>query len=333
MTKLDDLPPDQKAALSLLLREGSSFASLATALSISEQAVHDRAHAALAVLAPGLARELSPEEREQVGQFMLGAQDEDQRAATRRHLERSQTARAWASALAGELSPLGADQLPELPALESADAATPRTAAALANGARPPAPVSPPPVRGEPAGQPLGWSAPARPSLPVSRPAGAVLLAVIAAAVVLAIVFIPSGSSHKSSAGANSSASKAAPGSGGGVPKADKRITLRPPSGSSSHAVGVAEVLNEGSKYAFYMAAEKLPPSKGFFYAVWLYNSPSSAEALGKSPPVSSNGRLQGGSLLPADAARFHHLLLTRETSEHPSHPGTIALSGAFALH
>ena len=52
MSRLDELPPDQRAALSLLLRQRKSYAEVATLLGISERAVHDRAHAALAVLAP-----------------------------------------------------------------------------------------------------------------------------------------------------------------------------------------------------------------------------------------------------------------------------------------
>jgi hypothetical protein len=102
---------------------------------------------------------------------------------------------------------------------------------------------------------------------------------------------------------------------------------------AGSKAVGVALVLSEGSKYAFYLAAEHMQPSNGFFYAAWLYNSPTSAEALGKSPAVGADGRLQGGALLPADAASYGHLVVTRETSEHPTHPGPIVLSGAFSLH
>ena len=104
------------------------------------------------------------------------------------------------------------------------------------------------------------------------------------------------------------------------------------PAGSGSHALGVAEVLSEGNKYAFYLAAEGLAPSRGFFYAVWLYNSPASAEALSRSPDVGSNGRLQGGALLPADAARYGRMILTRETSQRPTHPGPIVLSGSFGL-
>ena len=65
---------------------------------------------------------------------------------------------------------------------------------------------------------------------------------------------------------------------------------------------------------------------------MWLYNSPTSAEALGKSPAVGSDGRLQGGALLPADAANFARIVVTKETNVHPTRPGPIVLSGAFAL-
>jgi len=187
----------------------------------------------------------------------------------------------------------------------------------------------------------LGERAAGLPSLPPSsRRAGAVLLAALVAGVIAAVVLIldsGSGSSHKhpkATAGTSATAGNTGQTSSTQATKTkeDKRITLRPPPGSGSHALGVAEVLSEGSKYAFYMAAEGLPPSHGFFYAVWLYNSPTSAEALSKSPAVGSDGRLQGGALLPANAGSYHRMLLTRETSERPTHPGPIVLSGAFAL-
>jgi len=51
MSRLDELPPDQRAALSLLLRQRKGYAEVAGLLHIPARAVHDRAHAALAVLA------------------------------------------------------------------------------------------------------------------------------------------------------------------------------------------------------------------------------------------------------------------------------------------
>src|SRR6185312_5761927 len=67
MSSIDELPPDQRAALSLLLRQHKSHEEVAQMLGIAPQAVHDRAHAALAVLAPAQARQLDAGQREEIG--------------------------------------------------------------------------------------------------------------------------------------------------------------------------------------------------------------------------------------------------------------------------
>ena len=66
---------------------------------------------------------------------------------------------------------------------------------------------------------------------------------------------------------------------------------------------------------------------------MWLYNSPTSFQALSKSPPVGSDGRLQGGALLPADAGNYRQMIVTRETNERPTRPGPVVLQGSFGLH
>jgi hypothetical protein len=186
----------------------------------------------------------------------------------------------------------------------------------------------------------------APPSPTRSRRAGAALLAAIVVVVAVAIALIVgSGGSAKHSAGESASGSSAAGATGSstsagssttqtGKAKEDKRITLTSPD-PSSNAAGVAEVLSEGSQYAFYLAAEHLPPSKGrgFFYAVWLYNSPSSFQALSRAPAVGPSGSVQGGALLPKDAGKYHTMLLTHETAARPTRPGPVVLRGAFALH
>jgi hypothetical protein len=165
-----------------------------------------------------------------------------------------------------------------------------------------------------------------------------VLLGLIVAGVIVAIVLLSSGggSSHAGGTrgGASASATTSSTGSSSTAPRAteDRRIALRSPE-AGSKAVGIAQVLSEGSQYAFYLAAEHMAPSRGFFYAVWLYNSPTSHEPLGRAPAVGSDGRLQGGALLPADAGRYHTMLVTRETSDKPAQPGPVVLRGAFALH
>ena len=330
MSRLDDLPPDQRATLSLLLRRGKSYAEVAGMLEIDERAVHDRAHAALAVLAARQARELTASEREQVGDYLLGQRSGvAERLATRTYLDSSPQARAWASALAGELEPLAGSALPEIPKGAS-PTATPAAAAP-----RPAGPSTPPAPRPSRAAQPRPTS--------TARVRGALLLAAIVAAVVVAIVLLTGGGgSSSNSAGSTGSEASERTGSSGkeatvtqkSQAKEDKRIALTPPN-ASSNAVGVAEVLSEGSQYAFYLAAQHLAPSKGkgFFYAVWLYNSPSSYEALSRAPDVGSSGNVQGGALLPKDAAKYHTMLLTRETDPKPGKPGPVVLRGKFALH
>src|SRR5437899_752480 len=116
MTRLEDLQPDQKAALALLLRRRESYAQLAGLLNIAEQAVHDRAHAALAMLAPGEARDVPADRREQIGEFLLGQQrSEDERAATLDYLSTDAKGRAWARALTAQLAALGDGLLPDVP--------------------------------------------------------------------------------------------------------------------------------------------------------------------------------------------------------------------------
>jgi hypothetical protein len=324
MSRLDDLPPDQNAALSLLLRRRKSYAEVATLLGIEERAVHDRAHAALAVLAPRQARELTPERREEIGDYLLGQQESvSERIRTRSFLESSAPGRAWARALSVELGPLAGDSMPDIPA------GAPEPAGAPHAHSQAEQPVATEAARSS--------AAHAARQLPSSRVGGGLLLAAIVAAVVVAIVLIAGGSGAHKHQGSGASAAGSSTGAGSSAPttgktKENRRITLTSPD-PASKSIGVAEVLSEGSKYAFYLAAEHLPASKGFFYAVWLYNSPTSHEALSRSPPVGSNGRLQGGALLPSDAGKYHTMLITRETSQRPSQPGLTVLSGAFGLH
>lgn len=266
MPRLDDLPPDLRATLSLLVDRGKSYAQVAELLGMPEHAVRDRAHTALDALAgvPG-----------------------------------------------------------EAPA--------------------PPAPASPP--RDERAGHPnagaprraaAGMSGAAA-GLPVSRRGGALLLGGIVLVVVVVVVLLSSGGSSNTSTststgGHTTSSSASTKSSSAKTPAVTNQLPLTSPD-SSSKTVGIVEVLAEGTQRAFYMAAEHLPPSRGFSYVVWLYNSPSSAEAISKAPTVTSNGRMQGGALLPSNAGNYHQLLLTRETSSRPTQPGPIVLSGAFSLH
>jgi hypothetical protein len=289
MPRLDELPPDLRATLSLLVDRGKSYAEVAELLGISQAAVRDRAHAALDRLA-------------------------------------------------------GAPDAPPYSPPASTEPASPRPRGGAAAG--------PAGTGGGGGSAGTGGGGEGGPSafgrehgglarstggggLPTSRRGGAALLAGIAVVVVIVVLLVTTGgSSGGGHAGGGSGATGATGATGasgsGKSPTVTNQLTLTAPD-PASKAIGIVEVLVEGSQHAFYMAAEHLAPSNGFSYVVWLYNSQNSAEAVSKAT-VSSNGRLQGGALLPANAGDYRQILLTREHLEHPAHPGPIALSGAFSL-
>lgn len=336
MSRLDELPPDQRAALSLLLRQRKGYAEVASLLGISERAVHDRAHAALAVLAPRQARAVSAAERLEIGDYLLGQQPGvAERLRTRTLLAGSPGANAWASELAAQLTPLAGADLPEIPALAGtpAVASTPAAAAPPSSAApRAPEPQRVGELRSSPAGGPGadGGAKPAR----SSRTGGAILLAVLIAAVIVAVVLITQGGGSgkaTSTTNASSTTASTAKSSTSTGPQVTNEIKLTPPNGKS-RSTGKVDILVEGSKRAFFIVAEHIPRSKGFYYAIWLYNSHTSSLPLSKSPAVGSTHSFEGGAELPSNAADYHQILVTRETSGKPTHPGHVVLRAAFSL-
>jgi hypothetical protein len=333
MSRLEELPPDQRAALSLLLRQRKSYGQVATMLGIGEQAVHDRAHAAMAVLAPRQARGLEPAKRHEIGDYLLGQQASvAERLRTRTLLSSSAPANEWARTLVGELTAIGGVELPEVPT-STAPPATP----SAANGPASLSTAQPTAIRPAPSAQTEPYSlaqaaASAGPweSSPSgqrsSRLGGALLLGAILAAVIVVIVLVSSGGGSKKKA--TTSASTGASTTAG--QKEQARFTLK--AQGKSHSVGSVEILSEGNKRAFYIQAEHIPATKHFFYAIWLYNSHTSALPLSKSPPVGRSHKLAGAAALPENAGSYREILLTKETNQHPTHPGHVVLRGAFKL-
>jgi hypothetical protein len=362
MSRLQDLPPDLHAALSLVVGQDRDYGSLAAILGIEERAVHDRAHAALAMLAPLQARELSPDQREYVGEYMLGQASPPRRAATRAYLASSAPARAWAHALALELAPLAAHGLPEIPdgppdgPPDAPGVPAPRDPAPPARD--PASPAADPAPR---AADPIPPAADPAPPPPTSRRGGAILLgglAVVAIAAVALIVGLSSGggsgtpstpaatgtsttassktgstSKTDSSGGSGNSGSTATGSSSPGKTHVEATLPLTPPSGSSSKALGLVEVASRSGAHAFLIAAEHLPPTTNFRYAAWLYNtSTHESFLLGRGPTVGSDGKLTAAGGLPENASTYNEIVLTEEQSEKPKSPGTVVLGGAFKL-
>ena len=115
MARFDDLPADQKAVLQLVLRQGRTYAEIATLLKISDAAVQNRALTALDAVGPSGLEGLDDERQDEVGDYLLGQQSPAAQATTRQLLEASAGARAWARGVAGELRTLQGDRMPDIP--------------------------------------------------------------------------------------------------------------------------------------------------------------------------------------------------------------------------
>lgn len=179
---LETLPPDQRAVLQLILKQGRGYSELSGLLKIDEAAVRARAHAGLEALAPnGSGAALTADRRGQIADWLLGQQDAADRAATVQHLEDSRAARRWAGALRAQLAPVARDhELPDLPAgadgngaaapAADAESSAPGASAAPAAAPTPPAPRTPGPARQAKAAKPKRPkpTKPAKPKAPAS---------------------------------------------------------------------------------------------------------------------------------------------------------------------
>ena len=324
MADLDGLPPDQRAALSLLLRQRQSYQQLSETLHIEEDAVRRRAHAALEALGPPGGQRLTDERRTEIADYLLGQQTSAEREATRAHLAESTAARDWAQGVAGRLREVAPDAVPDIP--DGAAAAAP-----------PEEPPPPPPLAEEPApalreeGRPRGRGGIPTPPRPSSRLGGALLLAGAAIVVAVVLVIVLSGGGGKKPARATTPTNTTTT-QGANRPVA--QINLFSPRGGTK-TVALAQIFRNGSQRAIVIAAQGLSPGT---YALWLYNSASSAKLLGFVPArVTSSGKFATQGALPADAGNYQRIVVTSEritpqTKRVPSRPGTVVLQGTLKL-
>lgn len=307
MARLDQLPPDQRAVLQLLLKQGKSYGEIASVLRIERSAVKARAHDALAALGPE-DTDLSEDRRDEIGDHLLGQQDEGQRAATRAFLESSPDGRAWARIVASELRELSPDGLPEIPAegaaeLDEAHDALEARRAARAEHER-------------------------------SSKLGGILLIAglgIAIAVVLILLLTGGGDDNKDTGPVGGTTSTAATSTGTSTtPQVESQINLFPPGGGKK-PLGVANVVTQQGQRGIALVGQDVPATGSkFAYAMWLENSPSDAKRLGFFGAVKKDGRLQGFVLAPSDFAKFSKLVVTRETQRSPKVPGPVVLQGTI---
>jgi hypothetical protein len=356
MASLDSLPADQRAVLQLVLQKGRSYDEIAQLLSIDIGAVRERALSALAAVGP--TTRVPSERRAEISDYLLGQLPSAAAARARDRIAESATERAWARVVASELAPLAASSLPEIP-VESA----PRRSEPF--GALEPRPgpsAEPETIAREPvaAGAPteaattsdvaqamgLGGSEPP-PAPRSSRIGGAILLGagalVAVIVIVIAILLVSNGGGSSGShvvgrtaaatATTSASASTSTSATSTTAARPIAQVNLTSPTHNQKVA-GVAEIIKQGSKEGLVIVAQGVPANSNHdAYAVWLYNSPSDSHRLGfVNPGVKTDGKLQTAGLLPADATRFRHLLVTLETQARPPGPGKIVLQGPLKI-
>src|SRR5881227_537832 len=109
MATLDQLPPEQRAIVELVVQRGRSYETLAEVLQVPEARVRELAREALTELSPRTASRVDVERRGQVADYLMGQQDAEEARATRDYLKQSEPARAWALSLLDSLDPLYAN--------------------------------------------------------------------------------------------------------------------------------------------------------------------------------------------------------------------------------
>ena len=103
MATFDQLSPEQRAIVELVLRQGKTYGELSDMLNLPEGRVRELARDALVELAPVSVRGVEEDWRGQLADYVLGQQSGPEATATKGHLRRSEAARSWARSLLDSL--------------------------------------------------------------------------------------------------------------------------------------------------------------------------------------------------------------------------------------
>jgi hypothetical protein len=295
MATFDQLSPEQRAIVELVLRQGKTYSELSEMLSLPEPRVRELARDALVELAPVSVRGVEEDWRGQLADYVLGQQFGPEATATKGHLRRSEAARSWTRSLLDSL-----EQFYE-------------------NGAVPAIP------EGERGKAKRAAPADRTPALAVGDPlmrrrllagAGALLL------VLLAVLVWPVG---LLTGGDDDSAGTAS------EPAATKQTQTSGQPAASQGPAGIAVVVEQnGKKQLLVQAANLTPSGQSEGYYVWLYNSPDDARSLG-GQVTDQQGSYQALGAFPADYKKYKFIDVTRQqVGDDPNikHSGESVLRG-----
>ena len=346
MATLDQLSPERRAILELVLGRGQSYDDIAGMLGMPAARVRDHAREALVSLAPRTADRVDPEWRGQVADYVLGQQSGPESTATRGHLKRSEPARAWALSMLDSLGDLYQDgNEPDIPEAESPAASRRRgrdgpAVEAAAAGAPAAAATRERERRGRrretseaPASQERAAPGRAEPLSPqaqaIVRQRRLIAAAVAAVAVVLLAVFVIGpwifGGNDDDPAGTASDESTPA----AEQPEILGQLELQPVEGEEGG--GVALVTEQAGQQLLVIQARLEPSQANEAYEVWLYNSDSDAQSLG-AQVTDEQGTYQAAGPLPPDFEQYEFIDISREpTNQDAEHSGESVLRARIA--
>jgi hypothetical protein len=370
MSRIEDLPAEERAVLQLALRSDRPFDELAGVLDLDEAEMRRHAHAALAALGPDETAGLEPGQRDEIADWLLGQQSAEQRAGTERLLAGSAPGRAWARVVADQLRGLGAQRLPDIPDGErgaggdgngaAASAPPPMDGASGSGSAAAPAETTASPVgagvtapsaaaaaeaaagapgpdgTAAPAATRDGGSGPRLDAPRSSRLGGALLLgglAIVALAAVLYFAVLRGDGDGGGGSGSSATTPAASTTAARPQGQVEAQANLVPPGNRKSlKALGVVLVQRAQGQDQIVAAVQGLPKPKNGGYGIWLYSGPGKAQWLGFFASQDQQGRLLARGQLKASIADYREILVTREAKGNPSRPGPIFLRGPVQL-
>ncbi len=312
MATFDQLSPEKRAIVELVLQQGKTYPELAEMLGMPEPRVRELARDALVELAPVSVRGVEEDWRGQLADYVLGQQSGPEATATKGHLRRSEAARSWARSLLDSLEQLYANgSVPAIPDGERGRSARrPAPAAAAASGFAP----------DERAGGSRGLST-ADPVMRRRLLAGAGVAALV---LLIAVLLWPIGVlTGDDDEGSTASSSESAQPAAQTTPEQNQPATNGP--------AGIAIVVDRAGKKQLLVRAAKLAPSgQNEGYYVWLYNSAGDAKSLG-GQVTDQQGNYQAVGPFPADYAKYKYIDITKQaigSSSNIKHSGESVLRG-----
>jgi hypothetical protein len=311
MATFDQLSPEQRAIIELILKQGQTYAELGDTLDMSPKRVRTLASKALLKLSPVSGAGVEEGQRGQITDYLLLQSSEGESAVAKRHLRRSETARAWARSILDSLEQFyDPDDLPAIPEGGSGAADTSKPKAAKAEESSE-----------EPAGA-RALSAEAKQIVKRRRIAGVISFAVVALLMILLWpVGVLTGGDDGDKADAQDEARAA--------PRVIGQLVLKPV--QRAQGAGVAAIAERGKERSLVVQARVVPNKNRQAYEVWLYNSNRDAKSLG-AQVTDRQGTYQGAARLPKDFARYKFIDISRENvDENARHSGQSILRGRIA--